>query len=81
MRIYRVAVILTTSPLAEMTGQDPGHPTIRAFVHEMRALGYAEGRNLILERRTAGGRPERYPGIVAELVGLKPDVIVTAGDS
>lgn len=80
-RIYRVAVILTTSPLAEMTGQDPVHPTIRAFVHEMRARGYAEGRNLILERRTADGRPERYPGIVAELVGLKHDVIVTAGDS
>jgi ABC-type uncharacterized transport system substrate-binding protein len=80
-RIYRVAVILTTSPLAEMAGPDPVHPTIRAFVHEMRALGYLEGRNLILERRTAGGRPERYPGIVAELVGRKPDVIVTAGDS
>jgi putative ABC transport system substrate-binding protein len=80
-RIYRVAVILTTSPLAEMAGQDPVHPTIRAFVHEMRALGYIEGRNLILERRTAGGRPERYPGVVAELVGLKADVIVTAGQS
>ena len=78
-RIYRVAVILTTSPLAEMTGEDPVHPTIRAFVHEMRARGYVEGRNLILERRTAAGRPERYPGIVAELVGLKADVIVTAG--
>jgi putative tryptophan/tyrosine transport system substrate-binding protein len=79
--IHRVAVILTTSPLAEMTGQDPAHPTIRAFVHELRAMGYVEGRNLILERRTAGGRPERYPGIVAELVGLKSDAIVTAGDS
>jgi len=80
-RIYRVGVILTTSPLAEMTGQDPVHPTIRAFVHEMRARGYVEGRNLVLERRTAGGTPVRYPGIVAELVGLDPDVIVTAGDS
>lgn len=80
-RIYRVAVILTTSPLAEMAGYDPAHPTIRGFVHGMRALGYIEGRNLILERRTAGGTPERYPGIVAELVGLKADVIVTAGQS
>jgi len=80
-RIYRVAVILTTSPLAEMAGHDPVHPMIRGFVHGMRALGYIEGRNLILERRTAGGTPERYPGIVAELVGLKADVIVTAGQS
>jgi putative tryptophan/tyrosine transport system substrate-binding protein len=80
-RIYRVAVVLTTSPLIEMTGQDPVHPTIRAFVREMRALGYVEGRNLILERRTARGKPERYPGIVAELVARGADVIVTAGDS
>lgn len=80
-RIYRVGLILTTSPLAEITGTDPVHPTVRAFVHEMRALGYVEGRNLVLERRTAGGREERYPGIVGELVGLKPDAIVTAGDS
>jgi len=79
-RTYRVAVILVQSPLAEMTGPDPVHPTIRAFVHKLCALGYSEGRNLILERRTADGRPERYPGIVAELVGLKPDVIVTAGE-
>jgi len=79
-RVYRVAVILTTSPLAEMVGQEPAHPTVRAFVHEMRALGYVEGRNLILDRRSAEGDAGRYPGIVAELVGLRPDVIVTAGE-
>jgi len=54
---------------------------IRGFVHELRALGYVEGQNLILERRSAGGKPESYPGIIAELVGLKTDVIVTAGGS
>jgi ABC-type uncharacterized transport system substrate-binding protein len=79
-RIYRVALILTTSPLAEMAGQEPAHPTVRAFIHEMRALGYLEGRNLILDRRSAEGNPGRYRGIVAELVGLRPDVIVTAGE-
>ena len=78
-KTYRVAAILTTSPVAEMAGPDPAHPMIRGFVHELRALGYVEGDNLTLERRSALGKPERYPGIVAELVGLKTDVIVTAG--
>jgi cytochrome c5/ABC-type uncharacterized transport system substrate-binding protein len=76
---YRVATILTTSPLAEMAGPNPVHPMIGGFVHALRALGYVEGDNLILERRSAGGKPERYPGIIAELVRLKTDVIVTAG--
>jgi putative tryptophan/tyrosine transport system substrate-binding protein len=45
-------------------------------VHAMRALGYVEGQNLVLERRSAEGRFERFGDIVAELVGLKTDVIV-----
>jgi len=43
----------------------------------LRALGYVEGQNLILERRSAEGRYERFGEIVAELVRLKADVIVT----
>lgn len=78
-KMHRVAFILTVSPVAEMAGPEPAHPITRAFVHEMRTLGYAEGRNLVLERRSAEGRAERYPSIGAELVQLKTDVIVTAG--
>jgi putative ABC transport system substrate-binding protein len=78
-RIHRVAVIFTTSPLAEMAGPDPAHPTLRAFVRELRALGYREGENLILERRSLEGRLERYPDVVAEVVRLRSDVIVSAG--
>lgn len=77
--MHRVAFILTTSPAAEMAGPEPAHPITRAFVHEMRTLGYVEGRNLALERRSAEGRSERYQSIGAELVQLKMDVIVTAG--
>ena len=80
-RTVRVAAILTTSPVAEMAGPDPQHPMIRAFVRELRALGYIEGENLILERRSLGGKPELYPDVIAELVGLRTDVIVTAGGS
>jgi len=77
---YRVGWVLLVSPISELTGPDPTHPITRAFVHELRRLGYKEGRNLILERRSAEGRPERYAEILRELVHLDVDVIVSAGD-
>jgi ABC-type uncharacterized transport system substrate-binding protein len=49
-------------------------------VQGLRVLGYVEGQNLILERRSAEGQFERFGAILAELVRLKVDVIVTAGD-
>src|SRR5262249_13467597 len=78
--VYRVGLIFTTSPVAEMSGPQPVHPRARAFVDGLRDLGYVEGQNLILERRSAEGRVERFGDIVAELVRLKADVIVTASD-
>jgi putative tryptophan/tyrosine transport system substrate-binding protein len=65
--------------IAEMAGPDPISPVGRALVHGLRDLGYVEGRNLILARRTADGRFERIPEIAAELVNLNPDAIVTGG--
>ncbi|HEU4366819.1 MAG TPA: ABC transporter substrate-binding protein, partial [Methylomirabilota bacterium] len=50
-------------------------------VQGLRALGYVEGQNLILERRSAEGQIDRFGDIVAELVRLKVDVIVTHTDS
>jgi putative ABC transport system substrate-binding protein len=78
---HRVAFILSTSPIAEMGGRDPVHPGLRAFIDELRVLGYAEGRNLVLERRTAEGKTDRYPAIVSELVALKTEVIAMAGNN
>ena len=48
-----------------------------AFVQRLRELGWIEGRNIAIEYRWAEGRLERSPEIVAELVRLKVDVIVT----
>lgn len=77
---HRVAIVLAFSPLTEMAGPNPVHPITRAIVHELRLLGYAEGRNLILERRSAEGKPERYAGIMAELVRAGTDVMVVASE-
>jgi putative ABC transport system substrate-binding protein len=79
-KVYRVGLIVSTSPVSEMAGSEPIHPSIRAFVQGLRALGYVEGQNLILERRSAEGRFERFGDIVTELVRLKTDVIVAPGD-
>jgi putative ABC transport system substrate-binding protein len=46
------------------------------FFQELRRLGYSEGQSIAIEYRSAGGRFERLPGLAAELVALKVDVIV-----
>ena len=77
-KVYRVGIISTTTPVATITG-DPGHPW-RSFFQEMRDRGYVEGQNFILERRSLEGKIiERAPEVVAELVRLNMDVIVTVG--
>jgi len=48
-----------------------------AFRQGLRDLGYVEGRNLVIEYRSAEGKLERLPTLAAELVALKVDVIVT----
>ncbi|MBI3027980.1 MAG: ABC transporter substrate-binding protein [Candidatus Rokubacteria bacterium] len=78
-KMYRVGLIFTTSPVSEMAGPEPVHPLARAFLHTLGSLGYVEGQNLVFERRSAEGKFERFTEIVAELVRLKTDVIVTAG--
>jgi len=46
------------------------------FEEELRALGYVQGKNLVIDIRRAEGKNELLPGLAAELVALKPDVIV-----
>ena len=52
---------------------------VEAFRQRLRQLGYVEGKNLVIEYRYTEGKPERLPDLVAELVRLKVDVIVTTG--
>jgi putative ABC transport system substrate-binding protein len=50
--------------------------TLRATLRE---FGYMEGQNITFASRFAEGKVDRLPGLAAELVGLKVDVIVTSG--
>jgi ABC-type uncharacterized transport system substrate-binding protein len=55
----------------------PG-PKIEAFRQGLRELGYVDGKNILVEYRFIQGRSERIAGLVAEIIQLKPDVLVTA---
>jgi putative ABC transport system substrate-binding protein len=52
---------------------------VEAFRQRLRELGYVEGKNILIEYRYAEGKREQLPDLVAELVRLKVDVIVTVG--
>src|SRR2546421_518339 len=55
---------------------DANSPGSKAFRQGLRDLGYIEGENIRFEYRSAEGRLDRLPGLVAELVQLKVDVLV-----
>ena len=65
-------VIGVTSPQSAATAAR----NIAAFRNGLRELGYTEGRNVRIEYRFADGVAERYPALVADLVALKPAVIL-----
>ena len=72
-KVYRIGYLLEGPP-----GQTS--PQARAFEETLRELGYVEGRNLVVERRFAAFQYDRLPDLAAELVRLKPDVILTGGN-
>jgi ABC-type uncharacterized transport system substrate-binding protein len=53
----------------------------REFMVGLHNLGYQEGKDLLIERRYAEGRPERYPALALDLVRLPVDVIVADGSA
>jgi putative ABC transport system substrate-binding protein len=58
-----------------------GSPFFESFKRELRELGYVEGRNISFQYRWAEGRDERLPGLAADLVRLKVDVIVASSQA
>jgi putative ABC transport system substrate-binding protein len=49
------------------------------FVQGLHEAGYAEGRNVVFEHRSAADRPERFPALAAELAAMQVDVIFARG--
>src|SRR5262245_51592953 len=65
---WRIGVLLTLFP--------PDADPPQVLRQGLRALGYVEGKNLIIDWRYAKGRDDRLPDLAAELVKLKVDLIV-----
>jgi putative ABC transport system substrate-binding protein len=70
-KVVRVAALSAGVPRS-------GLPWV-AFEKKLRELGYVDGQNLAFDYRNTEGRSERVPALAAELVQLKPDVIVSGG--
>jgi putative tryptophan/tyrosine transport system substrate-binding protein len=67
VRSVRIGYLLRDDPIA------PSDPR-ETFIHALRDLGYVEGRNLVIDYRSAEGRIERLPALATELAS-KADVI------
>lgn len=73
-KVSRIGFIVSTS---RQRAADSGREA--KFLQGMRELGYAVGTDFVTEWRSADGNYDRLPGMAAELVALKVDVIVAAG--
>jgi putative ABC transport system substrate-binding protein len=73
-KIPRIGFLSASSPEALSS-------RIEAFRQGLRELGYVEGKNIVIEWRSAEGKLDRLPALAAELVRLKVEIIVTAGPS
>jgi putative tryptophan/tyrosine transport system substrate-binding protein len=71
-KVWRIGMLETIS--AELNAANLG-----AFRQGLHALGYVEGQNLVLDYRSADGDAKRFPRLVAELIHLHVDLIVTRG--
>jgi len=71
-RVWRIGVLETVSQVLNTTNMD-------AFQQGLRALGYVEGQNYVLEYRSSDGDADRFLDLATELVRLNVDLIVTRG--
>src|SRR5258706_10988755 len=73
-KVYRISYLSTPTRESVEHG-------VEAFLRKLRELGWVDGQNLIIEYRWAEGNVERLPGLAAELVRRKVDVIVAPAGS
>ena len=77
-RVARIGVLgLASTP--DLVGPRPRSRSAEAFLIGLRERGYVYGEQFVTEARGAGARPERFPGLVAELLQQHVDVIVAPG--
>src|SRR5262245_4785328 len=67
----RLGILIHSTPQTD--------PNTASVLRRLAELGYVNGETIDIQFRAAEGRPERLPGLVAELVALKPNLIFSLG--
>ena len=75
-KVYRIGWLGTTAPTSA-----PVQRQSESFLQGLRDHGFAEGQNVIIERRYAEGREDRHTAFVAEFIQMKVDLIVAASSA
>jgi putative tryptophan/tyrosine transport system substrate-binding protein len=70
-RLFRIGAVSAGAPQSS--------PHWIAFSQRLREIGYIEGRNIAIEFRSAEGKPERFPELMADLARSNVDVILPVG--
>jgi len=78
-KVYRIGILAHASTTSDIVGPQPKASGVNALLRGLRELGYLYGEHFVTEPRGAEGKPERFPGLAAELVRLQVDVIVSSG--
>jgi putative ABC transport system substrate-binding protein len=74
----RIALVFANASEASLTGPNPTNAYAQSFLEGMRALGWVDGQNVTIERRSVEGQPERLAGLAEQLAGRPLDLIVLA---
>jgi ABC-type uncharacterized transport system substrate-binding protein len=78
-KVPKIALVVPNAALSDVTGPRPADANPRAFLEGMRQLGWLDGQNITIERRSAEGHPERYAALAQELLRLDLNLIVAGG--
>jgi putative ABC transport system substrate-binding protein len=79
-KMKRIAMVSHSDPVAVMVASNGGLLMGRwrmfgAFFDEVSRAGYVEGKNLVVERYSAAGQPDRFAPLAREVVETRPDAI------
>jgi putative ABC transport system substrate-binding protein len=72
-KMKRIAMVAPSEPVANMIAS--AGRFYRAFFDELSRLGFAEGKNLVVERYSAEGHPDRFAQLAHDVVDTRPDAI------
>jgi ABC-type uncharacterized transport system substrate-binding protein len=72
-KIYRIGFLANDPAI-------PVQPAGQAFLDGLRESGFIEGKNVIIERRFAEGRTDQFAKLIAELIRLNVEIIVTSAN-